>query len=151
MCLVKRLLQCIRETDVFHLWFQWFPYMRGSSERSVHEMNAAAQVVAWKNKHTEIKYATKMLSFSASSHWCKPPSVCPALNLHCHLPQIPLLHLLPNTCSFHILTDLYKLRAICKETPNHCFLPCQPVAYLVPCSANWLGEGEEPNPSRESR
>lgn len=35
---------------------------------SVREMNAAAQVVAYQNKHMEIKYATKMLSFSAYSH-----------------------------------------------------------------------------------
>lgn len=35
---------------------------------SVHEMNAAAQVVAQKNKHTEIKCAAKTLSFSACSH-----------------------------------------------------------------------------------
>lgn len=35
---------------------------------SLHEMNAAAQVVAQKNKHTEIKCAAKTLSFSAYSH-----------------------------------------------------------------------------------
>lgn len=101
--------------------------MRGSLEVFLHEM----QVLRLLPKRTEIKYATKMFSFSTASYWCKL-SICllspePALSVTTNTSPLLFWSPLPNacnTCSFHILLDHYKL-AIHKEAPNRCSLSHQ--------------------------